>query len=92
MITPHHRQRLLLHGAKLDTEAGRRALLSCIEINKLEGLALGGCTGLEEDEGGADGGGGGGKKKLWWEHFCHAIRESGFKLQELTVEGLEKGE
>lgn len=90
--TPHPRQRLLLHGANLDTGAGRRALLSCIEINKLEGLAVGGCTGIKEDTTKEDSGGGGGDKKTpWWETFCHAIRESGFNLQELTVEGLERG-
>lgn len=71
---------------------GRQALLTCIELNKLECLALGGCTGFGEGGGGSNGGGGGDGSKKWWDKFCNTIRESGFRLHELTVEGIEGGE
>lgn len=87
------RQRLLLHRADLDTHDGRRALLRSLELNKLRVLAIGGCEGLDDrrryrstvwktGEGGWHG---------WWAEFCGVIRTRGFSLEELVVEGVERG-
>lgn len=82
----------MLHKARLDNPAGREALLKCLTINKLDCVAVGGCTWFDEatEENNA-------KKKdwnndRWWEKVCDTIRMNAFRLQELIVEGLDRGE
>ncbi|CAM9719035.1 unnamed protein product, partial [Scytosiphon promiscuus] len=83
-------KRLILHRARLDTSTGREALLKSLEINKLSCLALGGCTWFD-DATKADQRKHGWASDRWWEEVCTAIRMNGFGLQEIVVEGLDKG-
>lgn len=90
-LVPHISQHLILHRAKLSTSTGRQALLRCIETNKLESLALGGCNWFGEVDQTPTKPGLFERGK-WWDALCDAIRVSAFRLQELTVEGLPTGE
>ena len=84
-------QRLILHQAHIDTQAGRDYFLKCVEINKLDSIALGGCTWFDQtgkDDGKRDGS----SKEKWWATFCSTVRTNAFGLRELVVEGLERGE
>lgn len=84
----------MLHRARIDTAGGREAFLKCLAINKLDCLALGGCTWF--DDAAADKPENARRKKLrslrWWKRVCDTIRTNGFRLQELVVEGLGEGE
>lgn len=90
MNAPYH-QRLILHRANIDTQTGRDAFLKCVEINKLDSIALGGCTWFDEASR-DDAKGNDSIKKQWWKAFCGSIRTNAFRLRELVVEGLERGE
>lgn len=84
-------QRLILHQAHIDTQAGRDYFLKCVKINKLDSIALGGCTWFDQtgkDDGKRDGS----SKEKWWATFCSTVRTNAFGLRELVVEGLERGE
>lgn len=86
------RQRLVLHKAKLHDPAGREAFLKCLTINKLDCLAVGGCTWFVEDTEETDDRNKSSKNDRWWGKVCDTIRKNAFRLQELTVEGLDRGE
>lgn len=87
-----YRQRLILHQANIDTQTGRDYFLKCVEMNKLDSIALGGCTWFDEAAGEDDGKRDDSIEKKWWEMVCSTIRTNAFRLRELVVEGLERGE
>lgn len=82
-------KRLILHRANIDTQTGRDYFLKCVEMNKLDSIALGGCAWFDEagkDDGKRDES----IEKKWWETVCGTIRTNAFRLRELVVEGLER--
>lgn len=78
----------------MGTQTGRDALLKCVKINKLDSIALGGCGWFNEDVHSKDDDvkRDDPTKKQWWETFFRAIRFNAFRLQELVLEGFERGE